>query len=236
MKEAGRIAAMTLEEVGRHIAPGIRTKELDAIADRFVKRQGAKAVFVGYRGYPATICVSINDEVVHGIPGSRVIQEGDIVSIDFAAEVGGFVGDTAKTWPVGSVPKETADLIDATQTCLDIGIKSMKSGNRVGDIGAAIQDFAESKGYGVVRDFVGHGIGRRMHEDPAVPNFGKPGTGIRLEPGLVLAIEPMITMGTWQVKVLEDGWTVVTQDGKLSSHFEHTIAVTENGPEVLTTL
>ena len=236
MRRAGRMAAETLAEVGRHIKAGVTTKELDRIASAFLGKLGGTPTFVGYRGYPATICVSINDEVVHGIPSDRMIKDGDIVSVDFATTVDGFVGDTAKTWAVGQVPVETARLVDVTRESLSRGIAAMQPGNRLGDIGAAIQGFVEQEGFGVVRDFVGHGIGRQMHEEPAVPNYGTPGTGVRLEPGLVLAIEPMVTQGHWSVRLLDDGWTVVTQDGKLAAHFEHTIALTENGPEILTTV
>ena len=234
MRKAGQLAAQTLQEVANHVQPGITTQELDKIASRFVKKNGGIPVFVGYRGYPATICASINEEVVHGIPSSRELKEGDIIGIDFATSVDGYVGDTAKTYPVGKISEDAQKLIDVTRKSLEIGIDMMKPGNRLGDLGSAIQKYVEGEGYGVVRDFVGHGIGRQMHEDPAVPNYGTPGTGIRLEEGLVLAIEPMVTMGDWQVKLLDDEWTVVTKDGKWAAHFEHTIAITDNGPEIMT--
>lgn len=234
MKKAGELAGQTLEEIGRHVAPGITTKELDQIAGKFVKERGGKPMFLGYRGYPATICVSINEEVVHGIPSRRKIQNGDVVSIDFATKIDGFVGDTARTWAVGTVSDEAKRLIDVTEQSLQIGIEAMQPGNRLGDLGASVQAFVEKNGFGVIRDYVGHGIGREMHEGPSVPNYGAAGTGLKFEPGLVLALEPMVTAGHWQVRVLKDGWTVVTNDGSLAAHFEHTVAVTEDGPVVLT--
>lgn len=234
MRKAGQLAGLALKEVGKYIEPGITTKELDRIAANFIRQNKGRATFVGYRGYPATICVSINDEVVHGIPGERRIQAGDVVSIDVAATVDGFVGDTAATFGVPPVSPRTERLISITKRTLDEAIQVSRPGRRIGDIGHAVQSLAEAEGFGVVRDFVGHGIGRQMHEEPAVPNYGSPGSGLRLESGLALAIEPMITLGDWKVKVLNDGWTVVTVDGSLAAHFEHTIAVTEDGPQVLT--
>jgi len=234
MKKAGELAGRTLQEVGKHVVPGISTRDLDRIAEKFIRQAGGRPTFVGYRGYPATICASINEEVVHGIPGVRKIQAGDVVSIDVAATVDGFVGDTAATFTAGAVSSDARRLIQVTEESLQVGIEAMRPGNRLGDIGAAVQQYVESRGFGVVRDFVGHGIGRQMHEDPDVQNYGTPGSGLRLEPGLVLAIEPMVTMGDFKVKVLKDGWTVVTQDGSLAAHFEHTIALTEDGPVVLT--
>lgn len=234
MRRAGLIAGSALNEVKKAIQPGVTTKDLDRVAESFIKKSGAIPTFVGYRGYPATICVSINDEVVHGIPGTRKIKEGDVVSIDIAATIDGFVGDTALTVCVPPVKAEDRKLVQVTDESLQRAIEMMRPGNRLGDIGATVQNWAEKNGFGVVRDFVGHGIGRRMHEEPAVPNYGAKGSGMRLEPGLVLAIEPMVTAGDWQVKVLDDGWTVVTLDGKNAAHFEHSIAVTEDGPLVLT--
>jgi methionyl aminopeptidase len=234
MRTAGRLAGQALQEAGRHIAAGVSTKDLDVIAEKFIKSHGGVCTFIGYRGYPATICASINDEVVHGIPGKRILKDGDVVSIDVAATIGGFVGDTAITVIVPPASAEAEKLVRVTERSLYAGIDCMKPGNRLGDIGAAVQAAAESNGFGVVRDFVGHGIGRKMHEEPAVANYGAPGTGMRLEEGLVLAIEPMVTAGDWQVNVLKDGWTVVTADGSLAAHFEHTVAVTEDGPWVLT--
>lgn len=234
MKRAGRIAGLTLKEIGAQIQPGMTTRELDALAEEFIRKSGAIPTFVGYRGYPATICVSINEEVVHGIPGKRILKKGDVVSVDVAATVDGFVGDNAMTYAMEPIPPEARKLIEITKKSLTMAIDQMRPGKRLGDIGAAVQNLVEPEGYGVVRDFVGHGIGRQMHENPAVPNYGKAGTGLRLEPGLVLAIEPMITLGDWHVKILEDSWTVVTQDKSLAAHFEHTIAVTEEEPLILT--
>lgn len=234
MKTAGRIAGLTLKEVARHLKPGVTTKDLDRIAEKFIRSQGATPTFIGYRGYPASLCVSINEEVVHGIPGNRVIKAGDVVSVDVAATMDGFVGDTAVTLAVGDVGAKAEKLIRVTDACLQAGIEAMQIGARLGDVAYAVQSVAEKENFGVVRDFVGHGIGRAMHEEPAVPNYGQKGTGLRLEPGLVIAIEPMITLGSWEVDVLSDGWTVVTRDGSLAAHFEHTIALTEDGPVILT--
>ncbi len=234
MKKAGEIAGLTLREVGKRIEPGITTKELDRMAEDFIRRRGAVPTFVGYRGYPCTICVSVNEEVVHGIPSSRKILPGDVVSVDVAATVDGFVGDTAATFAVLPVDKEALRLIQITDESLQCAIGEMKPGRRLGDVSSAVQHLVEGAGYGVVRDFVGHGIGRQMHEEPPVPNYGAAGTGLRLEAGLVLAIEPMVTVGDYKVKVLKDGWTVVTEDGSLAAHFEHTVAVTDDGPLVLT--
>ena len=234
MKKAGRLAGLTLRELGRHVVPDITTKELDKIGENFIRQGGGIPTFIGYRGYPASICVSINEEVVHGIPGNRKIKEGDVVSIDVAATLDGYVGDTAATFAVGKISKEAEKLIRVTAESLEAGINAMKIGGRLGDIGGAVQKVAENNHFGVVRDFVGHGIGRAMHEEPAVPNYGEPGTGMRLDKGLVIAIEPMITMGDWNVEVLEDGWTVVTKDNSLAAHFEHTVALAENGPIILT--
>lgn len=234
MRTAGRLAGQALQEAGRHIAAGVSTKDLDVIAEKFIKSHGGVCTFIGYRGYPATICASINDEVVHGIPGKRILKDGDVVSIDIAATVDGYVGDTAKTWIVGEGSAEAKKLVKVTKESLDRAIEMMRTGNRIGDVSAAVQKYVEANNFGVVRDFVGHGIGRQMHEEPPVPNYGTPGSGLRLEPGLVLAIEPMVTLGDWHVNVLKDGWTVVTKDGSLAAHFEHSIAVTEDGPLVLT--
>jgi methionyl aminopeptidase len=234
MKAAGRIAGLTLKEVARYVKPGATTKDLDRAAEKFIRSQGAVPTFIGYRGYPASLCVSINEEVVHGIPGKRVIQSGDVVSIDVAATYEGFVGDTAVTLAVGTVEADAERLIRVTEKSLAAGIQAMKTGARLGDVAAAVQDVAEKENFGVVRDFVGHGIGRAMHEEPAVPNYGQKGTGLRMEPGLVIAIEPMITAGSWEVDIMPDGWTVVTRDGSLAAHFEHSIALTEDGPVILT--
>ncbi len=234
MREAGRIVASTISKLLTVLRPGIRTRELDAIADKEIKRLGAKPSFKGYRGFPATICVSLNDEIVHGIPGDRVIQDGDVVSLDVGAIVDGYHGDSAVTTAVGQVAPEVGRLIETTMESLEQAIKQARPGNRVGDISAAVQDFAEPRGYGVVKEYVGHGIGRALHEEPSIPNFGQAGKGPLLRPGMVIAIEPMLNLGTWQTRVLKDDWTVVTADGSISAHFEHTLVITEEGPEVLT--
>lgn len=236
MREAGRVTASAREAVVRALQPGMKTKELDAIAAKEIRRLKAKPSFKGYRGFPATICVSINNEIVHGIPGERVIKYGDVVSIDVGAVVGGFHGDSAVTMAAGKVSSEAEKLITATRTSLELGIKQAVAGNRVGDISYAVQQYAEGLGYGVVREYVGHGIGRALHEDPGVPNMGDRGKGPLLRVGMVIAIEPMLNIGTWRTKALDDGWTVVTADGSLSAHFEHTLAITEHGPWVLTTV
>ena len=235
MRRAGRLAAQVLETVGRAVAPGISTKELDRLAEKFIRDAGGVPTFLGYRGYTASICASINEEVVHGIPHpKRILREGDIVGIDVGATLGGFVGDTAATFPVGKISEEAERLLRTTRESLEKGIAAARVGNRLGDISSAIQQVAESRGYSVVRDFVGHGIGRNMHEEPSVPNYGTAGSGLRLEAGLVVALEPMVNAGTWRVQVLKDGWTVVTEDNRLSAHFEHTVAITDQGPEILT--
>lgn len=235
MRRAGRVAARALAEVGRAVRPGVTTAELDRIANAVIKEAKAVPTFVGYRGYPATICASINDEVVHGIPSpKRYLKEGDVVGVDVGATLDGFVGDTAATFPVGKIDPAVELLLATTRDALAQGIAAARVGRRIGDVSAAIQQVAEARGYGVVRDFVGHGIGRQMHEAPAVPNYGQAGVGLRLEQGLVIALEPMVNAGTWKVRLLKDGWTVVTEDGRPSAHFEHTIAVTEDGPEILT--
>ncbi len=236
MRNAGRVAGLALMEVQKLVAPGITTKDLDKAAERFIRQAGAKPTFLGYRGYPASICASLNEEVVHGIPGKRKLKDGDIISIDLGATLDGFVGDTAATYAVGEISEKAKELIFYTKKSLDEAILLMREGNRLGDIGACVQSVVEPRGFGVVREFVGHGIGRNMHEAPAVPNYGTKGTGIRFDLGLVLAIEPMVTAGNYAVKVLDDGWTVVTKDGSLAAHFEHTVAVTKSGPVVLTAI
>ena len=236
MRQAGCVVAATIEVLLRSLEPGMKTRKLDAIASREIKRLGASPAFKGYRGFPATICVSLNHEIVHGIPGDRVIREGDIVSLDVGAIVDGYYGDAAVTAAVGTVSPEAERLIEVTRLSLEMGIKQAKAGNRVGDISAAVQQFAEDQGYGVVREYVGHGIGRALHEEPSVPNVGDAGKGPLLRSGMVIAVEPMLNLGGWQTKALEDGWTVVTADGTLSAHFEHTLAITEDGPQVLTSL
>lgn len=234
MREAGHVVAETIRELKRTIEPGMKTKELDAIASRHIARMGAKPSFKGYRGFPATICVSLNAEIVHGIPGDRVIQDGTIVSMDVGAVVGGFHGDSAVTVGVGTISSEAERLIEVTRLALEKGIQQALAGNRIGDISQAVQEHAEAFGYGVVREYVGHGIGRALHEEPSVPNFGEPGKGPSLRPGMVIAIEPMLNIGGWETQVQPDDWTVVTADGTLSAHFEHTVAITEAGPEILT--
>jgi len=234
MKEAGLIVWQVHQELARVIEPGITTRELDALAERLIRQAGGIPTFKGYHGYPASICASVNEVVVHGIPGDRKLAEGDIIAIDLGVTYGGWVGDSAYTHPVGKVSPEAARLLEVTRIALEKAIARCYPGNRLGDVGHAVQSYVESQGFSVVRDFVGHGVGARMHEDPPVPNYGQPGTGVLLRPGMVLAIEPMVNVGTWEVRVLDDGWTAVTADGSYSAHFEHTVAVTENGPEILT--
>ena len=210
------------------------TSELDELAERGIREAGGMPTFKGYNGFPGSICASVNEEVVHGIPGSRVLRDGDLLSIDIGTTLDGYVSDSAVTVPVGNISQTARRLLDVTRECLTVGIAQMQRGKHVGDIGAAVQAHAERHGYGVVRELVGHGVGRAMHEEPQVPNYGEPGTGMELRPGLVLALEPMITQGGPKIRILDDGWTVVTADGKLAAHFEHTIAVTEDGPRILT--
>ncbi len=234
MREAGRIVAGVQEMLKEVIKPGITTKELDRLAEDFIIRSGAVPAFKGYRGFPASICTSINEQVVHGIPGSRVLEDGDIISIDIGVVYNGYCGDAAFTSPVGDISQEAKKLLEVTEQSLYKGIETAVEGNRLSDISHAIQKHVEDNGYAVVRDYVGHGIGQNMHEDPQVPNFGIPGKGPRLKEGMVLAIEPMVNAGKYHVKTLRDSWTVVTMDGSLSAHFEHTVAITENGPRILT--
>ena len=236
MREAGRIVALALDAVGKVVEPGITTQELDEVARRTIVEHGARPAFKGLYGFHANICVSVNCEVVHGIPGSRKLAEGDIVSVDCGAEIGGFNGDSAITIPVGIVSPEIARLIEETRNALYKGIEQAIAGNRVGAISHAVQTYAEKAGFGVVREYVGHGIGRSMHEEPEVPNFGFADRGPLLKAGMVLAIEPMINLGARAVKSTDDGWTVVTRDGKPSAHFEHTVAIMPDGPEILTRL
>ena len=235
MREACQISAEALMVAGEAVKPGVSTKEIDRIAYNLIKKRGATPNFLGLYDFPATACISINNEVIHGIPkADRIIQEGDIVSIDLGAEKHGYNGDNAATFVAGTCSPEAKRLIDTTRESLYKGIEQAVYGNRIGDIGHAIQSYCEERGYGVVRDFVGHGVGRKLHEDPSVPNFGHEGRGIRLLPGMTLAIEPMINQGTYRVKQLSDGWTIVTADGKLAAHFEHTIAITPDGPVIMT--
>ncbi|OIQ62438.1 type I methionyl aminopeptidase [Neomoorella thermoacetica] len=236
MREAGRIVAGALAKLQEHIAPGITTGELDRIAEEYIRRHDAVPAFKGYHGFPASICASVNEEVVHGIPGLKKLVAGDIISIDIGVVKNGYVGDSASTFPVGDIDSGKKQLLAATQAALQEGIKKAVVGNRLTDISHAIQAFVEARGFSVVRDYVGHGVGRAMHEDPQVPNFGPPGYGPRLRVGMVLAIEPMVNAGTHEVYTLPNRWTVVTRDGQPSAHFEHTVAITENGPEILTLL
>jgi methionyl aminopeptidase len=234
MRQAGKVVAQVLELLKTKVEPGIKTKELDELAAGELKRLSAGSAFRGYRGFPANICVSINEQVVHGIPGEREIQQGDIVSLDIGSIVNGFYGDAAVTVIAGKASSEIDKLVETTREALQEGIKKAYMGARLGDISAAIQKCAESRGYSVVREYTGHGIGREMHEEPQVPNFGKPGSGPILKKGMVIALEPMLTMGDWRTKVGNDLWTVYTDDGSLAAHFEHTIAITDGEPEVLT--
>ncbi len=233
MRQAGRIVGEILEVLSAKVAPGMKTKELDKIAERELKERGATSSFKGYRGYPATVCVSVNDEIVHGIPGDRVLKDGDIVSLDFGAIYNGFQGDAAVTVTVGDASPEALRLIEATKGALYAGIATARPGANLGDVSAAIQRYAEAQGYAVVREYTGHGIGREMHEEPQIPNFGTPGTGPVLKAGMTLALEPMLNAGDWRTRVAADDWTVLTADGSLAAHFEHTIAVSDE-PEVLT--
>ena len=235
MKEAGRITGEAILVAREAAREGVSTKHLDDLIRHHIEKSGAKPTFLGYGGFPACACISINDQVIHGIPSPKVIlKEGDIVKIDGGATYKGFVGDSANTFGIGKITPEAQALIDTTRKCFYEGAKRLVEGNRIGDIGYAVQSYAESHGYGVVREYVGHGVGSEMHEDPSVPNYGTPGRGPRLAVGMTIAIEPMITMGDYRVKVLKDGWTVLTVDGSLAAHYEHTCALTENGVEFLT--
>lgn len=237
MKEACRVSAEALRIAGQAVKPGVTTAQIDKIAYDYIISQGAEPNFLHLYDFPATACISINDEVIHGIPSkNRVIKEGDIVSIDLGAKIGGYNGDNAATFAAGKISPEAKQLCDTTREALNEGIKKAVVGGRIGDIGSTIAQYCEQKGYGVVREFTGHGIGAKLHEGPEVPNFGTPGRGVRLLPGMTIAIEPMINEGRAQVKTLSDGWTVKTVDGKLSAHFEHTVAITEDGPVILTQL
>ena len=236
MREAGRIAGGALAAGMEACKPGVTTMDVNRAVHQFITSHGAKPSFLGYGGFPASACVSVNNEVIHGIPSKqRILREGDIVSIDVGAFYKGYHGDTAATVGVGSVSAEAQQLMDVTARCLELGIAQAIRGNRIGDIGAAVQQHAESFGYGVVREFIGHGVGAQLHEDPEVPNYGRAGRGPRLAPGMTIAIEPMINLVGEDVEVQPDGWTVLTASGSLSAHFEHTIAITDNGPGVLTT-
>ena len=235
MREAGRISARALKLAGEAVEPGVSTLEIDSIVRKYFKSVGAKASFLNYNGFPSSCCISVNEEVIHGIPSSsRIIKSGDIVSIDVGAFFDGYHGDNAYTFACGDITDEAKRLLDTTKESLFEGIKLAVPGNRVGDIGNAVEEYVEARGYSVVRDFVGHGVGAHLHEEPSVPNYGLKGHGMRLIPGMTIAIEPMVNIGSGNVKVLGDKWTTITVDGKLSAHFEHTVAITPNGPVILT--
>lgn len=235
-RASNRLVAEVLSRLKERIKPGVKTKDLDKFAEEIAEKRGAKPAFKGYRGYPHSLCISINEEVVHGMPSKRVLQEGDIVSLDFGIYYQGFYGDSAITLPVGKVSEKALRLMQVTERSLYAGIEQARAGNRLGDISAAVQTVVEAAGFSVVRDFVGHGIGRNLHEEPQIPNFGKKGRGIELKSGMILAIEPMVNEGEYKVRVLADGWTVVTRDGSLSAHFEHSVVITDNGPDILSGL
>ncbi|GEN12341.1 methionine aminopeptidase, type I [Myxococcus fulvus] len=235
MREAGRIVADVLDALEQAVVPGITTWELDALAAKMTAERGARPAFKGYLGFPCVLCASINDEVVHGIPSrKRKLLEGDLMKLDFGVSYRGWFGDSARTVPVGKVSPEARSLVETTRESLQKGIQAMKPGNRLGDIGHAVQRHVEARGFSVVRDFTGHGIGRKLHEHPHVPNYGQAGAGMKLRAGMVLAVEPMVNAGTSDIEILDDDWTAVTADRKLSAHFEHTILITDGGPEVLT--
>lgn len=234
MREAGRIVALAHQELKKHLAPGITTSELDEIADKFIRKHGAIPSFKGYNGFRGSICASVNNELVHGIPGDRVLNNGDIISIDIGAKYNGYHGDSAWTYAIGKIDDETQRLLDVTEESLYKGLAEAKPGERLSNISHAIQIYAESNGFSIVREYVGHGVGQNLHEDPQIPHYGPPNRGPRLKPGMVLAIEPMVNAGSRYVKTLPDNWTVVTVDGKMCAHFEHTIAITEFGYEILT--
>lgn len=235
-RASNRIVAEVLSVLREKVKPGVTTWELDKIAESVTEKRGAKPAFKGYRGYPYSLCASVNEEVVHGMPSNRVLVEGDIIGLDFGVCYQGLYGDSAITLPVGRVSEQATRLMQVTEQSLYSAIHQACDGNRLGDISAAVQETVETAGYSIVRDFVGHGIGKSMHEDPQIPNFGKKGRGIELKKGMILAIEPMVNAGKYKVKILSDGWTVITADGSLSAHFEHSVAITDNGPEILSKL
>lgn len=237
MRDAGRISQEALLKAGEAVKPGVSTLELDHIVRRTIEKAGATPSFLGYGGFPASACISVNHVVIHGIPSAKqILKEGDIVSLDVGAFYKGLHGDNAWTFPCGKISEEAQALLDATRESLFLAIEQARPGNRLGDVGSAVQRYVEARSYSVVREFVGHGVGAQLHEDPSVPNYGTPGRGVRLTAGMVMAIEPMVNMGTHEVRTLGDGWTVVTQDAKLSAHFEHTVAITPDGPVILTAL
>jgi methionyl aminopeptidase len=235
-RASNKIVAEVLNRLRDKVKPGVTTSELDRFAEEIVRKRGAKPAFKGYRGYKYSLCTSINEEVVHGMPSERVLKEGDIIGLDFGVYYKGFYGDSAITLPVGKVTIDALKLLEVTEQSLYAGIQQAKEGNRLGDISGSVQQIVEAPGFSVVRDFVGHGIGRNLHEDPQIPNYGKRGRGIELKSGMILAIEPMVNQGDYKVKILKDGWTVVTEDGMLSAHFEHSVAITDNGPDILSKL
>ena len=235
MKDACRISANALVVAGKAVEPGVSTLEIDTIVRKYIEKEGATPSFLGYGGFPASACISVNNVVIHGIPSKKqILKEGDIVSVDVGAFYDGFHGDNAYTFKCGKVSAEAEALLKATEESLYEGIKQAKAGNRVGDIGSAVQKYVEDRSYSVVRDFVGHGVGAKLHEEPSVPNYGTPGRGVRLIPGMTIAIEPMVNVGDYKVKVLSDEWTTVTADGSLAAHFEHTVAITPDGPQIMT--
>ena len=235
MKDACRISANALVVAGKAVEPGVSTLEIDTIVRKYIEKEGATPSFLGYGGFPASACISVNNVVIHGIPSKKqILKEGDIVSVDVGAFYDGFHGDNAYTFKCGKVSAEAEALLKATEESLYEGIKQAKAGNRVGDIGSAVQKYVEDRSYSVVRDFVGHGVGAKLHEEPSVPNYGTPGRGVRLIPGMTIAIEPMVNVGDYKVKVLSDEWTTVTADGSLAAHFEHTVAITSDGPRIMT--
>lgn len=234
IKDAGRILAHVLKRMGEAIAPGVKLTELDEMCEDFIRSEGGEPTFKGYRGFPAAACISLNEEVVHGIPDDRKLQEGDLVKVDCGVTRGGFIADAARTFEVGDVGEDKRALSRATEESFWVGIRQARAGNRVSDIGHAVQTYIENRGYSVVRDLCGHGVGIELHEEPSVPNFGKPGKGIRLEPGMTIAVEPMVNMGRFEVETMENGWTVVAKDRLPSAHYENTILVTKGEPEILT--
>ncbi|MBQ5347607.1 MAG: type I methionyl aminopeptidase [Ruminococcus sp.] len=235
MMDACRISANALRLAGEYVKPGVTTWEIDRKVREYIEKQGATPSFLGYGGFPASACISVNDVVIHGIPSKeQVLKEGDIVSVDVGAFYEGYHGDNAYTYPCGKISAEAQDLLDVTRTSLEKGIEAAIAGNRVGDIGNAVQTYVEARSYSVVRDFVGHGVGAKLHEDPSIPNFGRAGRGVRLLPGMTIAIEPMVCQGSYEVDILDDDWTTVTVDGKLSAHFENTVAITPDGPKIMT--
>ncbi|MFD2680977.1 type I methionyl aminopeptidase [Bacillus seohaeanensis] len=234
MRHAGKIVALTHQELQKHISPGVTTKELDAIAEKFIRKYDAIPSFKGYNGFRGSICSSVNNELVHGIPSDRVLKDGDIISLDIGAKYNGYHGDSAWTYPVGKIDKETQQLLDVTEESLHLGLKEAKPGERLSNISHSIQTYVEAKGFSIVREYVGHGVGQDLHEDPQIPHYGPPNKGPRLKPGMVLAVEPMVNAGSRYVKTLSDNWTVVTVDGKMCAHFEHTVAITDDGYEILT--